>query len=90
MWKKIITLKEIQNIKVNDLILQHPTNDQKGIENPTGQENNSEFYEVTTVTADGIKLNYLSQSNSFGGLTINSMVRELSYSDLITGIWWKR
>lgn len=90
MWEKITTLNQLQDIKINDLILRYPIDDQKVIENPTGNENNSELYIVTAVTSDRIKLNYLSQTKTIGDFSIGSMTRELDFSDINKKIWWKK
>ena len=52
MWTLLSTIEQIQSLKVNGFILQHPSNDSEASTNPTGQEENSNIYSCLLYTSD--------------------------------------
>lgn len=88
MWEKITDKKQIENIRVGGFLLQHPTNEQTSLENPTGKEENSEVYNVKAKFIDTVSLELIHNPIEIGGMVINSMARQVKHSDLIKGMWW--
>ncbi len=89
MWKLLLTAEQISNLKANDLVLQHPSNDSNASKNPTGNEENSNIYRVHSRTASEITLEFLpSEGYIFGNVKIDSMKRLTNYNQLLNGKWW--
>lgn len=88
MWTLLTTTEQIQSLKVDDLILQHPSEDSEASINPTGQEENSNTYRVHSKTAFEVTLEFLPKGYIFGSVLINSMKRPVNGSQLLNGKWW--
>jgi len=93
MWTLLTTTEQIRSIKVDDLILQHPSNDSEAFTDPTGQEENSNIYRlhsvtVYTMTDFDITLEFLPKGYIFGDVLISSMNRSVDGNQLLNGKWW--
>ena len=93
MWTLISSIKQIQSLKVNDLILHHSSNYTEASTNPTGQEENSNIYKLHSITQHSlidfdITLEFLPNGNMFGDNVIKSMLRPVNNNQLLNGRWW--
>ncbi|NEW85102.1 MAG: hypothetical protein GZ094_22430 [Mariniphaga sp.] len=93
MWKLLSTIEQIQSLKVNGLILQHPSNDSEASTNPTGQEENSNIYRLHSMTEYSltdfdITIELLPNYYIFGDVVITSMKRSVNRKQLLNGKWW--
>jgi len=88
MWTLISKELQIDNIKVNEPILKHPSDDQPASSNPSGQEDNSYTYKVVLRTLDELELEYLVNGASLGTIVVASMKRKVNYDQLLNGTWW--
>lgn len=93
MWTLITTTEQIRSLKVNSLILHHPTNDSEASTNPTGQEGNSDIYRLYSITEHSltdfdITLEFLPNSYIYGGIEITSMKKLVNSNQLLNGKWW--
>lgn len=66
MWTLLSTTEQLLNIKIDDIILQHPTNDVVTFTNPTGQEENSNIYRIHSLMASEVTLEFLPKNYIFG------------------------
>lgn len=87
MWTVISSIEQIRRIKVNDLILQYPLNDDKASPNPSGQEENSNLFRVYSKNIQEIILEALPKGYVVGGCLVNSMKRTIDSSQLLNGKW---
>jgi hypothetical protein len=93
MWTLLTTSEQIRSLKVNDLILNHPSNDSGASKNPTGQEENSNIYRLYSIkkyseTDSDITLEFLPNGYAFVDVVIKSMKRSVDSSQLLNGKWW--
>ena len=88
MWKLITTTEQLLSIKIDDEILQYPTNDDKPFTNPTGQEENSNIYKIQSLMAFEVTLESIPRNNIFGYVVIDSMKRHVEKKQLLNGKWW--
>lgn len=88
MWTLLTTTEQLISLKVNDLILQHPSNDGEASINPTGQEEHSNIYRVHSKTVYEVILEFLPNGYIFGNVLINSMKRPVNSNQLLNGKWW--
>lgn len=93
MWTLLSTIEQIQGLKVNDLILNHSSNDSDASKNPTGQEENSNIYKLHSITQHSlidfdITLEFLPNGYMFGDNVITSMLRSVNNNQLLNGKWW--
>lgn len=88
MWTLITSKEQFKKLKKDDLVLQHPSNDEESLEKPTGQESNSNVYRVHSMTASEIILESLPQNYILGQLLISSMKRPVNGNQLLNGKWW--
>jgi hypothetical protein len=84
MWTKI---KDVKKVEIGDKILRHPSNGENAVQQPTGQEENSDFYEVTSKTFDGVSMKWLA-TGTIENISLGNMTRQVSFSDLVNGQWW--
>lgn len=84
MWQKI---SEKTKIKKGDKILRYPSQGEKSTEQPTGQEENSDLYEVDSISFDGVTLRWL-VNGTIDGMKFGNMIRQVNISDLKIGEWW--
>lgn len=84
MWVKISDKTKINN---GDKILRYPSDGETAKEQPTGQEENSDLYEVTSKSFDGVTLKWL-VSGTIDRMKLGNMTRQVNYSDLKNGEWW--
>ena len=73
MWRPLSTTEQLLSLKVDNLILQHPTNEGETSINPTGQEQNSNIYRVHSLTVLEVILEALPNNYIFGNILINSI-----------------
>lgn len=84
MWTKI---SNVSRIKVGDRVLRHPSDGKNAIEQPNGQEANSDLYEVSSKTFDGVTLKWLANV-TIASMNLGNMTRQVKSSDLLNGEWW--
>jgi hypothetical protein len=84
MWTK---LSDVTKIEKGDRILRHPSDGVNVVGQPTGQEINSELYEVTSKTFDGVTLKWLANA-IIASMHLGNMTRLVKASDLLNGEWW--
>ena len=78
MWQKI---SEKTKIKKGDKILRYPSHGEKSTEQPTGQEENSDLYEVDSMSFEGVTLKWL-VNGTIDGMKFENMIRQVNFSDL--------
>ena len=88
MWTLLSATEQILSLKVDDLILQHPSNDGDAVIDPTGQEENSNLYRVHSKTSYEVTLEVLPKNYIFGDVLISSMKRPVDNNQLLNGKWW--
>jgi hypothetical protein len=84
MWTK---LSDVSKIEKGDRILRHPSDGRNALEQPTGLEKNSDLYEVSAKTFDGVTLKWL-VNETIEGMNLENMSRQMKASDLLNGEWW--
>lgn len=84
MWVKISD--KIKIIK-GDKILRYPSDGESSTKQPTGQEENSDLYEVTNISFEGVVLKWL-VNGSIDRMKFGNMTRQVTFSDLKKGEWW--
>jgi hypothetical protein len=84
MWVKI---SDKTKINKGDKILRYPSYGETSTEQPTGQEENSELYEVDSKSFDGVTLRWL-VNGTIDGMKLGNMTRQVNFSDLESGEWW--
>lgn len=87
MWTKLSHKNQMENIKIGDYVMRHPSDDKAPLENPIGNEFNSDTYKVVLRTTDSLSLQLLTGVKEFEGMAL-SMTRQVSYIDLLNGLWW--
>jgi hypothetical protein len=88
MFTLLMTKEQILSLRVDDLILQHPSDESEASINPTGLEENSNTYRVHSITASEVTLESLPKGYIFGNVQINSMKKPVNGSQLLNGKWW--
>ena len=84
MWVKISDNTKINN---GDKILRYPSDGENATEQPTGQEENSDLYEVISKSFDGVTLKWL-VNGTIDRMKLGNMTRQVNNSDLKNGEWW--
>jgi hypothetical protein len=84
MWTK---LSDVTKIEEGDRILKHPSGGGTIVGQPTGQETNSDLYEVISKTFDGITLKWLANA-IIASMNLENTTRQVTASDLLNGEWW--
>ena len=88
MWTLLSTREQLLSLKIDDLILQYPTNEDVTFTNPTGQEENSNIYKINSLMVFEVTLESLPKNYIFGDILINSMKKKVDINQLLNGTWW--
>ena len=84
MWTKF---SDVSKIEKGDRILRYPSDGGTIVGQPTGQETNSDLYEVTSKTFDVVTLKWLA-NEIIVGMNLENATRQVTASDLLNGEWW--
>jgi len=88
MWIPIVSKQQIQELKVGVKILYHPSSESDTSSNPSGQESNSELYQIMSISIEGLTVEYIAKNLSFGSMNVISMRKQIDINQLLGGNWW--
>lgn len=84
MWYRIYGEETVAAIKEGDKLLCHPTDEGQRQMAPTGEENNSQVYEVKELLADSIVICAVGETLGYAV----TMTKTVSRNDLLRSKWW--